>query len=487
MGLTYRHNVELRAENTRTKDKEADARRNYQEAGSTIQAMLALVEDPRIEGVPRLVELQRDQREAALAFYERILQNTGSSDPSDPVIRLDTIRALGWASMLQHQLGRTDRAKGDVEKALGLIESLRSKRPTDNDFLWLEIDTQMKFGAYCLMLNLPNEAIAAAQKSVDLAKQLNGVLPDDPSYQELLANCYHNYGNALVKLHRRDEALSYYQKSNAIRESIDTAKFPGATWRLASSLVNEGMILWNTGKESRAEERFRRAEELLQSIPSERRNVGGNFDLLLGQVNVNWSGMLYLSGKFDEAIKRADAGLSRLERHLEIEPNDVTARNACLQLYGNRGHALSGLGKHRQSANEWTRVVELSAKPVPANHRIRLALELIYSGDLAGALAQVELIKPATDIAKEDCYNLGCVFARCAEASRDDKQLPPDDRARLVESRITDAMRWLRLAAEAGFFNDPTTRDQARIDPDLVILVQRDEFRQLIAPPETKP
>ena len=53
--------------------------------------MLSLIEDPRIEGIPRLSELIRDQREAALSFYERILHTTNSSDPNDPVVRMDTI------------------------------------------------------------------------------------------------------------------------------------------------------------------------------------------------------------------------------------------------------------------------------------------------------------------------------------------------------------------------------------------------------------
>jgi hypothetical protein len=39
-GLVYRHNVQLRAEIGRTQAKAAEVRRNYQKAGSTIEAML---------------------------------------------------------------------------------------------------------------------------------------------------------------------------------------------------------------------------------------------------------------------------------------------------------------------------------------------------------------------------------------------------------------------------------------------------------------
>jgi hypothetical protein len=35
-------------------------------------------------------------------------------------------------------------------------------------------------------------------------------------------------------------------------------------------------------------------------------------------------------------------------------------------------------------------------------------------------------------------------------------------------------------------FNDPAMCDQAKKDPDLAVLARRDEFRQIIDPPEVK-
>jgi hypothetical protein len=247
------------------------------------------------------------------------------------------------------------------------------------------------------------------------------------------------------------------------------------------------VTLWNTGHESDAEKRLRRAEELMLSLPSEQRNVGGNFDLLLSQIDVNCSGMPNVSGQFDKAITRADAGLSRLEPHLKIEPNDVQVRDTCLQLHGNRGYARLGLRQHREAAGDWTRVVELSARPVPAEYRVRLAIELMFAGDRGGALTQAQLLKPAADIAQDDCYNIGCIFARSAEDTQKDNQLPAGERAELVESHVTDAIRWLKSSADAGIFADRDGRDQAMTYPDLAILRDKEKFRQLVEPPHAKP
>ena len=88
-GFFYWHNVQLRAEVARTQAKDAQSRRNYQEARATIQAMLARLHDQRVDGVPRLLDLRREFREDALGFYDRILREVESNDP---LVRADTAR-----------------------------------------------------------------------------------------------------------------------------------------------------------------------------------------------------------------------------------------------------------------------------------------------------------------------------------------------------------------------------------------------------------
>ncbi len=175
-----------------------------------------------------------------------------------------------------------------------------------------------------------------------------------------------------------------------------------------------------------------------------------------------------------------------VESYLRVEPNDAVAREVCLKLHGNRGNSFSVLGKHRESAEDWARVVELSNPPVPAAYRVRLAIERIASDDLARALVQAEIVPPAPRIIGEDCYNLACIFSRSASAIRNDQSIASDQRAKR-EAHIANALRWLKAAAEAGFFRDPVIRDHAKKDPDLAILRDRPEFRQLVEPSGAKP
>jgi hypothetical protein len=175
----------------------------------------------------------------------------------------------------------------------------------------------------------------------------------------------------------------------------------------------------------------------------------------------------------------------RLEPYLKLEPNDATARDICLKLHGNRAHALGGLQKHAESATEWARVLELSPKPIPDEYRIRLALELVPSGELARALEQAERVKSTSGMPADDRYNLACLYALCAGSVVKDGNISTPDRSRLVDSHTTNALAWLKSAHDAGVFDKPGMRDYAKKDPDLAILADRPEFKQIVEPPPT--
>jgi eukaryotic-like serine/threonine-protein kinase len=484
IGLTYRHNLQLRAEVRRTEAQADEARRNYLDARSAVQAMLARLVDRQVTGVPRLLELRHSLQEDALAFYNQILRR---NDSSDPIVSMDTARAIIEASTLQHALGRIDEAEKSVRRAIGLLEKLSAEYPDVVEHIVLQVDCLMRLCSYLTELNRPDQAISVGRELVALAERLILLAPDDITHRERLAMCHNDYANALRLPKRFSEAAIHFQEANRIRERIDPSQLPGVTQRLAAILTNEGVNLWNQGDNARAEERFRRAEQLLLSLSPERHDVFENEAITLGRIDVNWCGMLNGTSRFDDAVTRADAGLRRLEQYLRAEPNDSVARETCLKLHGNRGLALSVLGKHRESADEWKRVVEISSEPVPSGHHVRLAIELIAADQPVRALAQAQLVKPTPEISGEDCYNLGCIYSRSAVDCRNDQRVPSDQRANRVESHISSASRWLEAAAKAGFFRDPGIRDHAKQDSDLEILRERPEFRQIIESGGAKP
>ena len=191
----------------------------------------------------------------------------------------------------------------------------------------------------------------------------------------------------------------------------------------------------------------------------------------LGQLYLNWGGMLYDLGRANEAIMHYDQGLSILEPYFRLEPRDEEAqRDACLKLHGNRAYALGSTGRHRQAADEWTKVVDLSQEPVPPFYRVALALEYSYSDEVDRAMTQAKLITPSPEISSADQYKLGCLYARTALASPNDTRVPPDQGVPLDHQHTAQAINWLKSAAQAGLLRDSANRAHAKTNPDLVSL-----------------
>jgi eukaryotic-like serine/threonine-protein kinase len=491
IGLTFRHNIQLRAEVQRTEDKAAEAgrnaaesRRNYQEARSTIQAMLARANDQRVAGSPKLIDLRHDLQEDARGFYDRILAKIGTNDL---VIKADTANACAEASFLEIQLGHPEQAEKLIRRALELIQSARAERPDEFEYLGIQVICLLRLTNLLIALGRADQALEAAKETVQKAELLAKATPDNLSRRELFATCLEIQGNTLYTLKRHADARVPYRKAIEIRENIDPDKLPGVTSRLAGSLMNEAVMFSNEQQIKAAEGLFGQAEKVLLAISPDERAATENLVSRLSQLYMNWGGMLCNAKRFDEALARVDDGLRRIEPYLRTEPNDAGARQTCLELHGNRGLALSGLGKHRESADEWKRVLELSREPVPSYLRIQLALELLYAGQLDQALKQAQLVQPAPGITDGDRYNLGCLFSLAAAAARKDASSSPGKGEIVVESHILESLRWLKSASEAGFFRDPANRDHAKNDTDLEILRDRPEFRQLIEPPAAEP
>jgi eukaryotic-like serine/threonine-protein kinase len=483
IGQTYRHNVQLRAEVKRTAARAAEARRNYQEARAAIEAMLARLDDRRLVGSPRLLELRRVQREDALGFYERILSH---ADSNDPAVGPDTAWALSQASVLQSGLGRDDLAEKTARRGIALIERARALKPDDADHMARHVEALARLSTYLLALNRLSEATAVGRDAVELSARLVQIAPDNANYQDWQAICHQDYGNALLQSGRKAEAREQTHRAVEIRQGMARFNRPSVTYLLAESLVAEGIASWHERDYAGAEERFRRAEAIFISLPPEKCDPWMNVAIELARIHVNWSGMSHLLQRYDEAIAHADRGLAHIKPYLHDEPNDAIARNLCLMLHGNRGHALSGLGRYRESLEEWRHVMTLSGEDVATECRVGLAVGLLGAGEVELAVAEAQKVKERRDVSAGKCYNLACIFARAA-AARGNTQIPQDDRMRSSRSYSSNALGWLKAAAERGFFRDPANREHAKKDSDLEILRDRPEFREIIDSSPPKP
>jgi tetratricopeptide (TPR) repeat protein/tRNA A-37 threonylcarbamoyl transferase component Bud32 len=488
LGLTYRHNLQLRAQVARTEAKTAEARRNYREARSTIEAMLKRLNDHRFAGTPRLKELGRDQTEDARDFYHRILSQ---NDSRDTAVRFDNARTFEALSRIQYELGLRDQAEKQVRQALELVKGLRAEDPDNVTYLRLQVGSLMSLAAYLRDTGRADEALSASEEALDLAGRRAGAMLDDPSDQAVLAYGHTHHANTLRTLRRPDEAPEQMLKRlDGAREHLDKAleiyerlKSQGLeraglldlAMNHAATLVDHGTVLWNLGQGEPAHRRFVEAEKIMRDLPGERLNLN-----TLIALYVNWSGLLETLRRFDEAIARADEGLRRVEPRLRAEPSDVLALSSASNLHGNRALAFQAQDKRLEAFEEWKRHLECLPTSLPNAYRLSAAITVARAGAFDPALDYTRLIESKGDLDPADWYNIACVHSVIAEVARKDPHLSADQQETRYQAGLSEAFKYLKKAAEAGFFRNVEMRRKAREDEDLRALHKLPEFDAIL-------
>ncbi|RUL81809.1 serine/threonine-protein kinase [Tautonia sociabilis] len=458
-----------------------NAEANYRDARDAIRRVLAVREKPRFADLPRLSELHREQAEAALAFYDRVIQRT---DPSDQIVSRDTAAAAVEAANLQIALGQLAPAEENLHLAARLLDSLRSQSPADWSLVRERLVVSLKWGVM-LSGSQTDRAAAHLLEALRLAEQILRARPDDPDALSDVAWCAHNLGSTWQLAGANDRAEPYYQRAVTINDRLlkrnpDT---PGKAVELAQNLINLGLIHATLGQTDRAEEEYRRAEALLnralEAEPSHREYLTTRADL-----DVNVGNLDLQRGRRDQAIARFTLGLSRIDPLLASEPNLYRLRRTALNLLGARAQALMSADRLSEASADWDRVIAL-ADPTPRliSFREAQAICLARSGDHRRAVALVrELDAPpvpaGTSVSPTQRYNTACVLALASAAASADTSLPPADRDSLARSLADEALDQLADA----LLLDPSLSSLASSDPDLLPLAPLDRFQELLPP-----
>ncbi len=271
----------------------ADARRqrgiaesNYRDARDAISTILAVIRDPKFAGSPRLAEAQRAQAEAALGFYDRVLGQTDSSNPS---IQRDTAKAAVEAANLQIALGRPEPAEANLLRAHRLYEALLAESPSDQRLLREQMVAYVKLGVFLLRADTAR-SVSALETALALARRRAELTPAGDDHPEKdQAWCEHNLGSAWQLANNPERAAPHYARAVAIYEEAMRQAPDDVPLRveLAQSLVNLGLVHATTKDVDKAEVNYRDAEAMLQKAldarPGVAEYVASKCDLF-----VNW-------------------------------------------------------------------------------------------------------------------------------------------------------------------------------------------------------
>lgn len=260
--------------------------------------------------------------ERAMTVYEEAAQlarGEMSAHPND-----EKWRQLYFASLMNLAdtaliCDRLEDAQKRFSAAVTELTALRAKHPAALDIGWIEASFHDRLGTLHLQKNRLDKAREEFDRGLQLreAGASNGA-PEDPERQSDMAQSFNKLGNLALNQADWKTALTYYQRSLAIRRKL-CEQNPRLDWarNLGFSLSNVAQTLWRIGQPQAAlqhyTERLKLAEELLSHDPSDA-NLRSDF----GQALFGYADILLNGGNtvqdWPKALEMARDAVTRTGR-----------------------------------------------------------------------------------------------------------------------------------------------------------------------------
>jgi serine/threonine-protein kinase len=462
--------------NARLQQARQRADRNYRQAREAVQRMLSRLERRDLAGTPRLKELQRQQLEDALVFYQEVLHGLDSS--TDPAVRFDVALACEQAGSAQLLLGRLDPAQENLARACQLLATLAAEDPGRPEYrIWLAA-CHHKLGAACLDQHHNDAAEQHYREALALQERLAAEDPTAPVRQNGLAQAFHNLGTLLQLTRREALALAEYVRAAEIRRRLVQDHPAVAEYRalLAEDCLNLGLAYEQTHRPAEAPPLYREAEALLEPLVREHPERLDDPLSLAGVYN-NWSRLL--GDRPKDALAMLNKAVTLAEGVLRQEPQYGAARARTFQSHGRRAQINDALGRTADAVRDWERVVELDTTPQWWVHRVFLAQALARAAEHVRAAAEAKTLEQEPAVTDDGRFELARVYVLSLAPARADPRLSPQEQSVRAEGYAARAVALLRRLHAAGYFKEPGHAELLRTDPDLAPLRGRADFRNL--------
>ncbi len=241
----------------RAEHQRAQALANFGRARAAVDDYLSQISDSQLKSVPGLQPLRRNLLGSALRFYEDFVKERGD----DPTLKAGLAGAQLRLARIQREMGADRQAQEALAQALELYETEARNRPADRG-------ARDGLAQCCVQMGVAqmpsDQALARFERAVALWQALRLAEPANTVYQADLANTY----NLIAVLHdmrgRLPESVRAHEQAFILRHALvaahpDDPSFQNA---LAECLNNLGVLLDKTSVEEQEKlAMFRRSVE----------------------------------------------------------------------------------------------------------------------------------------------------------------------------------------------------------------------------------
>lgn len=422
--------------------KRADT--NYQQARGVVQNMLFKTNHPRWNDVPKIQQLQREQTELVLGFFETIAAQPGQ----DLSVRADVAWGLIEAGKLQVYLGKVAEGKEKIRRAAVATEKIYADGQGEPRIILLRSEALLAHGSFLDTA----EGVAVIKRGVEVLEDGRKKHPESPFLRDALIFSLITYGGALVTQKDFQQAETRLEQAVRLCEENLKAKpddqgFLGVTARARVNLCAAYRQL-QKGPQTREQHALaeRELERLFKLDPFDHDTIDG-----LAILRVNGAYDLAAEGKKAEAVEYLLRNVPMLEAALKLEPDDATMRDRIYRTHGLRAEFLRQLGKTREAAELWEKSLPYA---IAADKPLRLVEAIEYWMAAPDNSRAVEAAKRAqAEIPIKSPIALwqrqSRALERLATLVEKDEGIPADDRPQLAADLRADAAK-AREHARAG-------------------------------------
>ncbi len=429
----------------------------------------------------------------ALARFEEARDLLEGLPPRGP--GSDGRRALlgsiyGGIGVMLEKTGKPAAAAAALERSVDTLTRLADDNPAVTEFRSRLVSTYNIIGNLQSGTGKPIEALSSLRLALAIGRKLADDNPAVTQFQNQLADAYNNIGFLQAQTGKPGEALQSYRRAVAIQQKLahDNPAVTDFRSRLAGTHNNIGNLQSGAGKPVEALDSYRLALAILQKLADDN-PAFSEFRNRLADSHTNIGWLLVQSGRAAEAVAECSRAEAIQTRLVEDNPSVPDYRNRLASCQTNSATALLCLGRAAQARALCERAVRLEEAlvkddPETAEYRVRLGESLLRrglarrdQGDAGGAAADWRradaLLEGAGALAPDFTFIQACCHASLSwAAGRPGSGVSAGE----ADAEAAKALALLRRAAETGFRNLATYRNEIALDP----LRGRPDFRLMM-------
>jgi tetratricopeptide (TPR) repeat protein len=427
---------------------------------------------------------QFSKAEASLRQAREVHERLAREHPSFLGYQADLSDIYRRSGLVCVRLGRPDEAEGFALKALEILERYPSDVPK---YRWHLTNNYQHLAWYYHTMGKNDKAEALYDKALAECNALVARYPDVTNYRRTLGYIHPGRSKVYLAQGRTADAEAALEEGIRVREKLarDSGGEPEALSNLAWSYNDLGRLYEQTGRRELAEPLLEKALAMREPLARENPRVPV-YAAGLAESYESRAGWLRDGGQAAESLDWYRRAIDLLDGVLKEDPRNADARDALSTACWGRAVALGErLQRPKEALPDWERARATDGGTNWDTLWAGQALALARLGDHARAAGDMSALeaKAATEhkTIKDDTYNvMACAYALWAKAAAGDANLPAADRARLGAEHAARAVQLLRRLHEKGYFKDPKDVEHLRESSELEVLLQRDDFRQLL-------